>query len=58
MALLNPGNTARSARCAGRFGYLSRQAVEQPPMSVKWANKALIALCLTLAITLVLMVYA
>ena len=28
------------------------------PMSIKWANKALIALCLTLAITLVLMVYA
>ena len=26
-------------------------------MSIKWANKALIALCLTLAITLVLMVY-
>ena len=28
------------------------------PMSIKWANKALIALCVTLAITLVLMVYA
>jgi len=27
-------------------------------MRIKWANRALIALCLTLAITLVLMVYA
>ena len=38
-------------------GNACRSCMESP-MSIKWTNKALIALCLTLAITLVLMVYA
>jgi hypothetical protein len=41
-----------------RLAALHADHAWRSPMRIKWANKALIALCLTLAITLVLMVYA
>ena len=41
-----------------RLAALHADHARRSPMSIKWANKALIALCVTLAITLVLIVYA
>jgi hypothetical protein len=41
-----------------RLAALHADHARRSPMSIKCANKALIALCVTLAITLVLMVYA